>query len=298
MLADGVGRLRPLRIRMAEAVRAAGKPQFVVEKDYPLSYLLVGIYAIPVLRDLIVFKGGTCLRKAYFAGYRFSEDLEFTARVPVDCGELERALHEAVFLMCSALKAHGPFDATLASEGHRDPHPEGQCSFRVRLQYPWMRTPDCSLKIEVTMAEPLLGPITDRALIHSFSGEALNASVPCYSLAEIAAERLRAFLQARRQLEQRGWSRNRPRDLYDLWHMHKQSEHQVDWEATGRMLDGKARARAVSFTGHEDFLDMRVLAGSGRDWEGQLAKFVSDLPPFADCLSELRTIVDMVLKDS
>jgi hypothetical protein len=42
---------------------------------------------------------------------------------------------------------------------------------------------------------------------------------------------------------------------------------------------------------------MRVLAGIGRDWEGQLAKFVSDLPPFADCLSELRTIVDMVLKD-
>ena len=33
--------LRPLRVRMAEAVRAAGKPQFVVEKDYALSYLLV-----------------------------------------------------------------------------------------------------------------------------------------------------------------------------------------------------------------------------------------------------------------
>ena len=151
---------------------------------------------------------------------------------------------------CGALwRRMGLSTTALASDGHRDPHPEGQCSFRVRLQYPWMRTPDCSLKIEVTMAEPLLGPITDRPLIHSFSGETLNASVPCYSLAEIAAEKLRAFLQARRQLEQRGWSRNRPRDLYDLWHMHKQSEHQLDWEATGRMLPGKAQARAVSFMG-------------------------------------------------
>ena len=34
---------RPLRVRMAAAVRAAGKPQFVVEKDYALSYLLAGI---------------------------------------------------------------------------------------------------------------------------------------------------------------------------------------------------------------------------------------------------------------
>src|SRR6185295_14804832 len=100
--------------------------------------------------------------------------------VPVDCDELELALREAVLGMRSALAPHGPFEAALASDDHRDPHPEGQCSFRVRLQYPWMRTPDCSLKIEVTIAEPLLGPITDRALIHSFPGETLNASVPSY----------------------------------------------------------------------------------------------------------------------
>lgn len=60
--------LRPLQVRMASAARSVGKPQFVLEKDYALSYLLAGIASVPDLRELLVLKGGTCLRKAYFAG--------------------------------------------------------------------------------------------------------------------------------------------------------------------------------------------------------------------------------------
>lgn len=55
-------------MRIAGAVGAAGKRQFVVEKDYALSYLLAGIAETPLLRESLVFKGGTCLRKAYFPG--------------------------------------------------------------------------------------------------------------------------------------------------------------------------------------------------------------------------------------
>jgi len=67
-------------VRMGAAVRAAGKPQFVVGKDYALSYLLLGIVETPLLSEMLVFKGGTCLRKAYSPGYRFSEDLDCGAR--------------------------------------------------------------------------------------------------------------------------------------------------------------------------------------------------------------------------
>lgn len=69
--------LRTLRVRIAEAARTTGKPQFVIEKDYAISYLLAGIAQVPALSDALVFKGGTCLRKAYLPGYRFSEDLDF-----------------------------------------------------------------------------------------------------------------------------------------------------------------------------------------------------------------------------
>ena len=35
-----------------------------------------------------MFKSGTCLRKAYFPGYHFTEDLDFTSRSPWRCEEL------------------------------------------------------------------------------------------------------------------------------------------------------------------------------------------------------------------
>ena len=49
-----------------------------IEKDYVLSWILKGIAQHNELSKLIVFKGGTVLKKVYFEEYRFSEDLDFT----------------------------------------------------------------------------------------------------------------------------------------------------------------------------------------------------------------------------
>lgn len=114
---------------MARATQAAGKPRYVVEKDYALSYLLAAIAAVDLLRESLVFKGGTCLRKAYFAGYRFSEDLDFTARSPLTCADLLAALEQAAERMRVLLDPMGPFTVVVAEELHRDSHPRGQCSF-------------------------------------------------------------------------------------------------------------------------------------------------------------------------
>jgi predicted nucleotidyltransferase component of viral defense system len=56
-----------------------GTPFWVLEKDYALGYLLTGMASVSALHDALVLKGGTALRKFYFAGYRFSEDLDFSA---------------------------------------------------------------------------------------------------------------------------------------------------------------------------------------------------------------------------
>ena len=51
----------------------------VLDLDYSLGWFLTGLVSIPDVSNRLVFKGGTCLRKCYFDGYRFSEDLDFTA---------------------------------------------------------------------------------------------------------------------------------------------------------------------------------------------------------------------------
>lgn len=53
-------------------------PADTVDKDYVLGHFLSGF--MKVFSDELVFKGGTCLRKCYFEDYRFSEDLDFTAK--------------------------------------------------------------------------------------------------------------------------------------------------------------------------------------------------------------------------
>jgi predicted nucleotidyltransferase component of viral defense system len=49
-----------------------------IEKDYVLTWLLFSIANQPFLREALVFKGGTVLKKVWFEDYRFSEDLDFT----------------------------------------------------------------------------------------------------------------------------------------------------------------------------------------------------------------------------
>lgn len=280
---------------MAAVTRAAGKPQFVIEKDYALSYLLDAIVAVPRLRESLVFKGGTCLRKVFFAGYRFSEDLDFTSRAPWACDALLDAFGEAARHMSQRIGIHGPFEVVLNEETYGAPHPRGQCAFRVRVQFPWMRTPACSLKIEVSAQEPLLAGSVERTLIHEFPSEYLIASIPSYSLEEIAAEKLRAFLQSRQHLRDRGWLRNRPRDLYDLWYLDRQDQIPVGWSAVGPLLSQKAAAYGLTFDGPDDFLDEQVLQGIERDWQAQLARFVTALPSFDECASAMRRVVDTVV---
>jgi len=290
--------LRPLRVRMAEAVRAAGKPQFVVEKDYALSYLLAGIAETPLLHESLVFKGGTCLRKAYFRGYRFSEDLDFTSRETLTCDALLQALNDAAERMTTRLQSAGPFAVVVTEEAHRDPHPRRQCVFRVQVQFPWMRTPSCRVKVEVTAGEPLLAGAVERRLIHDFPGEALEAVLPAYRLEEVATEKLRALLQSRQHLRDRGWLRNRPRDLYDLRYLWEQQDFEMDWQLVGELLPGKAETSGVTYASAEDFLDNDVLTGIQRDWSAQLTNFVPVLPTFEDSMSTLRTILSEVIPGS
>src|SRR5580700_8982150 len=76
-------------------------PESVLERDYCLAWLLCTL-AESDLKPILVFKGGTALKRCYFGDYRFSEDLDFTVVEPISFEELIKrlaplytALHEA-----------------------------------------------------------------------------------------------------------------------------------------------------------------------------------------------------------
>ena len=94
--------MEPLRPRLEEVRQRLGIRWEVLERDYLLSWVLAGIGAVPELRETLVFKGGTALKKCYFGDYRFSEDLDFTGREGVAAGdEMEELMRRA----CGAAQA-------------------------------------------------------------------------------------------------------------------------------------------------------------------------------------------------
>lgn len=59
----------------------------VLERDYCLAWFLVGL-SRSALRDDLIFKGGTALKRCYLGEYRFSEDLDFTLAEPRELKEI------------------------------------------------------------------------------------------------------------------------------------------------------------------------------------------------------------------
>jgi hypothetical protein len=109
-----------------------GLPWEVLGRDSLLSWILAGIGHVHSLRDSLVFKGGTALKKCYFGDYRFSEDLNFSGIGEVPNGSpMEQAVRAACDAAQELLHEYAP--VTIACERHtkRQPHPGGQEAFPI-----------------------------------------------------------------------------------------------------------------------------------------------------------------------
>lgn len=276
--------------RIRAAVRASGAPHHVVLRDYALSYVLAAIYAGD-LGAVLAFKGGTALRKCYFPGYRFSEDLDFTLLEQQDEGEIEWSLRTMCVQAEKLTAPYGRFRFIGQRQTHRGEHPFGQIDYRIQVEYPTGAS--LPIKLEITGAEPVVFPLMSMPLIHLFKDEPVEHEARCYRLDEIVIEKLRAFLQARQNLARRNWL-NRPRDLYDLWYLYGQREQRIEWSALREPLAVKAHARGLTCGGPEDFKHPAVLREYRRQWEPRLREFVPVLPPFDEAVAAFTDMLEEV----
>jgi predicted nucleotidyltransferase component of viral defense system len=129
--------VKPLRTRLEEARKRFGIPWEILKRDYLLSWILAGIGQVDSLRDALVFKGGTALKKYWFGDCRFSEDLDFSGVEGVPTG---KAMEDAMQAACRAverlLNEHAPVEIVCERYTEKDPHPGGQEAFTVRARLP------------------------------------------------------------------------------------------------------------------------------------------------------------------
>ena len=280
--------MRPLRTRLLEARKRLGLPWEVLERDYLLSWVLAGIGRVESLRDTLVFKGGTALKKCYFGDYRFSEDLDFSGLKGVPTGDaMERAVSEACAAAVRLLDEYAPVEIACEPYTEKEPHPGAQEAFTIRARLPWQKQPQTRVMIETAVDEKILKPVEKRKVIHEY-GEPLEAEVQVYALEEIVAEKLRAILQHVDKLAERGWARSRARDYYDLWRVLGTYQDGMDRSDFSAFLREKCSVRDVNFTGPEDFFQEPMLRYVEKTWDQWLGPLVPGLPSFETVIGELR----------
>ncbi len=67
-----------LQSEIINVAKARNVKTATIDKDWVLAHFLNAIFSVENIEKILVFKGGTCLKKCYFEDYRFSEDLDFT----------------------------------------------------------------------------------------------------------------------------------------------------------------------------------------------------------------------------
>ena len=287
--------MKPLRTRIEEARRRLGIPWETLERDYLLSWVLAGISRVDALRDSLVFKGGTALKKCYFGEYRFSEDLDFSGVEGAPTGD---AMEQTICMACDAavkmLDEYAPVEIECERYIEKDPHPGGQEAFTVRARFPWHRRPQTRVMIEITFDEKVIRPAPVRKVLHDY-GESLDAGVKVYSLEEIVAEKLRAILQHAEKIAERGWSRSRARDYYDIWRILRKYQTEMDLSGFASFLREKCTVRNVGFTDVGDFFSEQMLSYVEKTWEQWLGPLVPNLPSFHDVIGKLRPVIEKLL---
>lgn len=287
--------MKPLRNRLQEARKRLGIPWEILERDYVLSWLLAGISQVEALHDTLIFKGGTALKKCFFGDYRFSEDLDFSAMGDVPIGEgMEEAIREACDRATRLLDEFAPVEIVCERYTEREPHPGGQETFTIRVRLPWHRAPQTRVMVETALDEKILKPVQKRSIIHDY-GEPLAARVKVYALEEIVAEKLRAILQHVEMLQERGWTRSRARDYYDLWRVLGAFQERLDFSGFSDFLRSKCTVRNVSFGGPDDFFQEAMLNYVEKTWQQWLGPLIPDLPDFETVIDDLRPTISLLV---
>ncbi len=248
----------------------------VLEQDYCLSWFLVGLSRSP-LRERLIFKGGTALKKCYFQDYRFSQDLDFTLGedVPFDTirGELEVAFEEAYRASGVILRhARDDRDTHLNSHtfylGYEGPLPGDSVGKEV--------------KTDITIREEIVFPIEERPILRGYAEYAdipEHAIIRVYSLREIVTEKAVALLDR---------ARNEPRDLYDLWYLCEHGRH-VDLGELTTAISQKLTFREQRLESVRGQL-ARKEANLRAAWDRRLGGQMAILPEFNEVFRGVRRV--------
>jgi predicted nucleotidyltransferase component of viral defense system len=250
--------IKPKEIQ--QKAREAGVRDQQIEKDYILSWILQGISHHEQLKQIIVFKGGTVLKKIYFEDYRYSEDLDFTL--------LENSIAgEQIFEWFGEIFEYVKEEANIPLEIiDNNAHEDGGINFYISYVGPLGGMgSNKSVKVDISRSEKLVfEPIMQPVFIGYSDLE--EHQLLCYRLEEVLVEKMRSVMQ-----------RMQARDFYDLWYLLEQ--HQMEFEFYVSEFADKCSSKNINPADFPKKLAERLPNYKGR-WQSSMKEQIKNLPNF------------------
>lgn len=245
-------------------------PETVIERDYCLSWFQFGL-SNSNIKDILIFKGGTALRRCHFVDYRFSEDLDFTLFKEIS---LDDILKEFKSIYSWVQDESGiNFQFLKKEESSHNTH-------TLYLSYIGPLPGSVKeLKLDITFKETILTPIEEMGIIRTYSeyNDFLpDSKIRVYSLEEIAIEKICAlFAHDRRQ----------PRDLFDIYNLIEEKNIKV--ADLVDLVGQKLNFKNIRFESIMNNFEKKE-AVFEKMWVPILGQQMSYLPPFHEVFRKVK----------
>ncbi len=233
-----------------------------IEKDYCLSWMLVGIYTSN-LRDELAFKGGTAIKKVYYPEYRFSEDHDFSLVKTLSNSQIQDVFERA----CGLLMDLAGIQYTIKKYEEPASH-----TLTIYINYvgPLQAvSSERTFKVDITKDEKIVCPLRKNKL-KTFYSDLKNSRTKLYvySMEEILVEKLCALASEYRK---------EPRDLFDVYFIFENASLDID-KVKDALLE-KAKYKNIEIKNLLKDLDKKF-SYLEKMWQLRLRGQVDTLPKF------------------
>lgn len=250
--------IKPGEIQKKARARCVRDQQ--IEKDYILSWILQGVAIHNELSKMIIFKGGTVLKKAYFDDYRFSEDLDFTL---LDDNISNQQIFDYFNEVFEYIKEEANIPLEIIDDNE---HEDGGINFYISYIGPLggMGT-NKRVKVDISRREQLQFEPILQDVFHTYTDQEEHKLL-CYTVEEILVEKLRSVMQ-----------RMQVRDFFDIWYLLE--VHGLDIDFYINEFIAKCESKNIKPNDFFKKLDQRLPQYKAR-WQKSMKEQIQNLPEF------------------
>ncbi len=283
-----------LQKEIATISEQLGVSKSVIDKDWILGHFIAAIFNEPELKETLIFKGGTCLKKCWSTEYRFSEDLDFTSKsqefklTPDHLKFITKYIEDN-----TGVKTHIVSLRPLQFQDRLTGY-EAIIKFwgadHPRNVMP--TTPDrwqTKIKIEIILYEEMIFEATERTVSHPYSDKlALENTIPCYKIEEVLSEKIRALIQR---------SYTAPRDYYDIWYL-SNNFPDLNWTIIIEAFYKKMKFKNIEFTGVDQLINPKSDKALKGAWKNSLGHQIQrdKLPEYEVVRENLLQLFERIFK--